>query len=272
MRRQAPVPVALVGYGALGAIIARGVVSELAGNYRLVGALIRKPTPQAIAFMRESAVPICATLGALLATQPDFVIESASAEALKQIAVPTLRAGCDLIVLSSGAFADDDYLQLVLGVARKAGRRVYVPSGAIGGLDLVQAATAAGDTVARITTEKPPAAILPGNASADGGGSPLGPSDIFVGSARQAIRQFPKNVNVAVTLSLALGRLDRATVVVRSNPALTRNRHCIELEGAFGRARIEIEAAPSLDNPKSSALAGYSVLSLLKRLSSPLQI
>jgi predicted dinucleotide-utilizing enzyme len=97
-------------------------------------------------------------------------------------------------------------------------------------------------------------------------------SDIFAGSAKEAIRQLPKNVNVAVTLSLALGGFDRATITVRSNPALTQNRHCIELEGAFGGACVGIEAARAIDNPKSSALAAYSALSLLKRLASPLQI
>jgi aspartate dehydrogenase len=272
MSLRATVPVALIGFGALGALIARGIVSGVAGNCRLVGTLIRTPTPQANAFMRESKVPICANLESLLEARPELIIEAASAEGLKQMAAPALRFGCDLVVLSSGALADDDFRQMIVNVAAESGRRIYVPGGAIGGLDLVQAAVAAGDVVAKITTEKPPAAILRQKAPADSQVSPLGPPDAFVGSAQEAIQQFPKNVNVAVTLSLALGDLKRATVVVRSNPALTRNHHCIELEGAFGRARIEIDAAPSMNNPKSSALAAYSVLSLLKRRTSVLQL
>jgi len=170
------------------------------------------------------------------------------------------------------AFADDGFRKTIVRIAREAGRRIHVPAGAIGGLDIVQAAIAAGDVVAKITTEKSTEAILQRSAQAADGVRDAGPTDLFVGSAGDAIRRFPKNVNVAVTLSLALEDLDRATVVVRSNPALTRNRHCIELEGAFGRARIEIDAAPSSTIPRSSALASYSVLALLKRLASTLQI
>ena len=62
-----------------------------------------------------------------------------------------------------------------------------------------------------------------------------------------------------------------ATIAIRSNPRLTRNRHSVVLEGAFGAARLEIEARPSPDNPQSSLLAAYSVLALLAKIASPIQ-
>jgi aspartate dehydrogenase len=264
--------VALVGFGALGAQIARGIVSGTAGDYRLGAVLVRSRSSSADAAMRQAGARCCTDLTELIETRPDYVIEAASADALRQIAVPCLRAGAHLVVLSTGAFADAEFFDAVISAARQYDRRIHVASGAIGGLDLVQSAMVAGETAARITTEKPPAALKGAPGLAQREPSTTEPHDVFRGSAREAIARFPQNVNVAVTLALAAAGLDRTMVAVRSNPALSRNRHSIELEGAFGHARIEVEASPSPDNPRSSALAGYSVLALLRRLASPLQL
>jgi aspartate dehydrogenase len=109
---------------------------------------------------------------------------------------------------------------------------------------------------ARITT-KPPRALRGAPGVGDDGPRAVDAQDVFRGSARDAIKRLPQNANVSVTLALAACGLGDTSVAVRSNPALGRNRHSIELEGAFGRARIEVEASASEDNPKSSALASF---------------
>ena len=221
---------------------------------------------------RQAGARCCAALAELIETRPDYIVEAASAEAVKQIALPCLRAQVHLIVLSTGAFSDEHFLKAAIAAADENARRIYVASGAIGGLDLVQSALIGGKAVVRITTEKPPHALRGAPGLREGEPSAVEVQDVFRGTAREAIQRFPQNVNVAVTLALAGQGLDRTMVIIRSNPALTRNRHVVELEGAFGRARVEVEADASQGNPKSSALAADSVLALLKRLASPLRV
>ena len=272
MTCSSPARVALVGFGALGAQIARGIASGITGDYRLTAVLLRSHSSEAADPIHRMGARRCGELGELIETRPDYVIEAASSNALRQIAAPCLRAGAHLVVLSTGAFSDENFLHSAMSVAADCDRRIYVASGAIGGLDLVQSAMIGGEIVTRITTEKPPSALRGAPGLEQHEPSPVEAEDVFRGSARKAIERFPQNVNVSVTLALAAAGLDRTMVAIRSNPALSRNRHSIELEGAFGRARIEVEARPSSDNPNSSALAAYSVLALLKRLACPLQL
>ena len=264
--------VALVGFGALGAQIARGIASGAAGDYRLSAVLVRSRSPHTDEAIRQTGARSCTDLTEVIETRPTFVIEAASSDVLRQIAVPCLSANAHVIVLSTGAFADENLLEAAMRAATEHGTRIYLASGAIGGLDLVQSAMVGGEIMAQIRTEKPPAALIGAPGLVQFEAESTEARDVFRGSAREAIERFPQNVNVAVTLALAATGLDQTMVVVRSNPALSRNRHTIELEGAFGRARIEVEASASRDNPKSSALAAYSVLALLKRLASPLQL
>ncbi|HEY5365831.1 MAG TPA: aspartate dehydrogenase domain-containing protein, partial [Casimicrobiaceae bacterium] len=119
-----------------------------------------------------------------------------------------------------------------------------------------------------MATEKPPRAF--NGAAAETSDDAV--REIYRGSAREAIARFPQNVNVVAALSLATTGLDDTTITIRSNPRLTNNRHTVTLEGAFGSARLEVEARPSPDNPKSSLLAAFSVLSLLRKIASPIQI
>ena len=262
--------VALIGCGNLGTPIARGIAQGVAGDYCLA-AVFDASRDRAQALAVETGAACCLDLEALLGTGPEYVIEAATGEMLQDVAVRCLRVA-HLIVLSTGAFADDGFRDLASRTAEQQGRKIYVASGALGGFDLAQAARLAGALKVTMRTQKPPRALA---GAPSLGGRPLPDDreqDVFRGSARAAIAAFPQNVNVAVALSLAGVGLDDTAITVTSKPGATRNRHIVELEGAFGYARIEIEARPSPDNPKSSLLAAYSVLALLRKLRAPIQI
>jgi aspartate dehydrogenase len=265
------VPVALIGCGNLGSHIARGIATGAAGAYRLTAVFNGARHAKARRLAQETGACACETLEALLATRPEYVVEAASGSVLGDIAVPCLRAGASLIVLSTGAFADTRLLAAAADTAREHRSKIYFASGALGGFDVAQAAMIGGDLNVSMTTEKPPRAFGELPAVADG------PDDdavreVYRGSAREAIARFPKNVNVVVALGLATTGLDRTKIAIRSNPRLTSNRHVVMLDGAFGTARVEIEARPSPDHPQSSLLAAYSVLALLRKIASPIQI
>ena len=265
-----PRTVALIGCGNLGTQIARRIVQGAAGDYRLAAVLDAR-REQAEALARDTGAQCCEDLASLLREAPDYVIEAATGAVLKDMAVECLQTA-HLIVLSTGAFADDAFRAAAAQAAEQNGRKIYIASGALGGFDLAQAAALAGALEVRMRTRKPPRALIGAPILGDRKLPDDREEDVFRGSAREAIAAFPQNVNVAVALSLAGVGLDETTVTVSSTPGATRNRHIVELDGAFGSARIEIEARPSPENPKSSLLAAYSVLALLRKLRSPIEI
>lgn len=272
MDQRSTIPVALVGCGTLGSLIASAIQRGEAGPYSLCAALGSSSPEKAVAVSSLCGGKACTTLDELLATKPRYVVEAATAPALKAMALPVLESGADLIILSAGALVDDDFVAAMRAAAVRYGGIVHIASGAIGGFDLAQAAKAVGGLSCRMVNRKPPAG-LEGAPYLEGRTlSRDTAKTVFNGTVREAIAAFPKNVNVAAAMSFATLGVDAVTTTVVSDPALSRNTHRIELEGAFGRAVCEIEAFPSPDNPKSSMLAAYSVVALLRKLADPIRL
>lgn len=157
--------------------------------------------------------------------------------------------------------------EAALESAKAAGIRVLVPSGAIGGLDILRAIPKEHLQTVTLRTRKPPSALPPEQAAAI-----TEPTCLFSGTAWEAIAQFPKNVNVAVTLSLAGIGPHRTMVEVWADPTLTRNTHEIAIEAECGSYHITCANEPLPDNPGTSAIAAMSILSLLQSESSSLRI
>jgi aspartate dehydrogenase len=179
------------------------------------------------------------------------------------------------MIVSVGALADPEFFGRLIEQAKQEGRRLYVPSGAIGGLDIIKAAVSGGLEECRLTTTKSPRA-LNGAPYVREQGIDLDKireaTVIFEGNAGQAVRSFPQNVNVAATISLAGLGLDRTTVRIIADPAATRNVHEVFVRGKFGEATIRLVNQPSLDNPKSSYLASLSVIATLQCVSQQFQL
>jgi aspartate dehydrogenase len=95
---------------------------------------------------------------------------------------------------------------------------------------------------------------------------------VFDGTAREAARAFPRNMNVAGALSLAGIGFDETRVTIAADPTVRRNTHRVDIEGDFGTATVEIANVPHEDNPRSSRLAAMSALSTLRRLGAAIQI
>jgi aspartate dehydrogenase len=201
--------------------------------------------------------------------EADLVVECASQQAVYEVVPTALHAKCDVMVVSVGAFVDTQLLEMAENIAREKNCRIYVPSGAICGIDGLISASAAGLHSVILTTEKPPSGlrgapyVLENNIDID---SITGRTVLFEGSATEAVQAFPANVNVAATLSLAGIGFDNTRVRIVVNPALTRNIHEIAVEGEFGRFTSRVENVPSPTNPKTSYLAPLSVISTLKKL------
>lgn len=264
--------VGILGCGTLGRLIAEGVKSGLAGGYRVKGTFDEFSPDKAKLLAEDMGASFCTTLDQLLLLQCDYIIEAANIKALKAVAAKCLAGGSNLVALSTGAFADERFFEDLSRVARTQLKNVHIPSGALGGFDLARAAAAAGELSVTMTTEKPPRALSGAPALTGRELSATRRELVFHGTGREAVTGFPQNVNVVASLGLATVGLDNIVMEIYSDPALCKNKHTVMLDGVFGRAKIEIEATPATDNPKSSALAAYSVMVLLKKLSSPIQI
>jgi aspartate dehydrogenase len=264
--------VGVLGCGALGRLIAEGVANGLAGPYELRAVYDEFAPDNARLVADRTGAAACESLADFLGYRCAYVVEATNVAALKSVGFRLLEGGSSLVALSSGAFADNDFREAMSRAAGKQGKKIHIPSGALGGLDLAQAAAAAGGLSVAMTTSKPPRALVGAPALAGRQPAANRRETVFRGTAREAVAGFPQNVNVVASLSLATVGLDDVTIEVCSDPELINNTHTFVLDGAFGHAKLEIAALPHASNPKSSALAAHSVLSLLKKIASPIQI
>ena len=183
----------------------------------------------------------------------DLVLESASPIALKIHALDIIEAGKDLMVMSVGALMDKEFRDKVHAVAQDNNAKVYAPSGAIVGLDGIKAASIGNIKKASLTTRKSPKSL----------GREVEEEEIlFEGKASEAVEKFPVNINVAASLSIACNMDIDVKIIV--DPKVDRNVHEVVVKGDFGEFRTSSENYPFAANPKTSMLAAFSAIKLLK--------
>lgn len=194
----------------------------------------------------------------------DIVVEASTKEAAALYLEDVVKSRKDLVVSSIGVFKDARFLERVTALAERAGTHVFLPSGAIGGLDVLKSARAAGGLErVEITTRKSPESL---------GLDTLEEKVLFEGSAFDAVGKFPKNVNVALVLAIAGIGAEKTRVRVIVDPAIERNTHTIDAEGDFGRMQLQVENNPMPNNPKTSLLAALSILAVLQNRKQALRI
>jgi len=194
----------------------------------------------------------------------DLIIESASARISQEVVEKAIKKSKDVMIMSVGGLIESEGL---LEEARKKNIRVYFPSGAISGIDGLKAARLSRIEAVTLTTRKPPRGLE---------GAPYlkeknidihsikDEEVLFSGNPLEAVKGFPKNVNVASILSLAGIGAKKTKVRIVTSPVYTKNIHEIEITGDFGRITTRTENVPSKKNPKTSALAILSAIATLK--------
>ena len=258
--------VGLVGLGTIGQALAKAIDrGEVA--VQLTAVHSRNMEKAQVFAHTLNHVPEVVDLAGVIA-RCDLVIEAATQAALSALAPRVLEAGKDLMVLSVGALLDHPEWP---ALAARHACRLYVPSGAIVGLDGLKGACVGRVDAVTITTRKPPQGLA-GAPYVEAHGIDVyaftTETMIFEGSAREACQGFPANVNVAAALSLAGIGPDRTHIRILVAPDTTRNMHDVEVEGEFGRLTTHIENVPT-DNPRTGKLSSLSALAMLKQLVSP---
>lgn len=253
--------IGIVGTGAIGSEVAKAAPT-MPGVSGLILYDVRREAAERVAAEVGGSVVVATSLADVI-ERADIVVEAATVEAAREIVPDALRAGKHVLMMSIGALVDEEYFQAMRSLAAAHGGRLYLPSGAMAGIDGIKAGALGGLKSVTLVTTKPPKSL---GVDVDKW------TVLFSGSAREAIELFPKNVNVAVCLSLAGLGADETWVQVVADPLAIHNEHKLIVEGAFGRLRLELMNLPHPDNPKTSFLASLSAIATLRRILDPVQI
>jgi aspartate dehydrogenase len=265
--------VGLIGYGAIGRPVAEAISQGKAGNARLAAVLVRdvnrhwgdmpfSTSPPPVTFTADA--------DAFFDCDFDLLVEAAGHEAVRRYARPGLEKGADVLIVSVGAFADDELYRELCGLAGERGRRLLLASGALPAVDWMSAAALAGGCTVAITQAKPVGSWVgtPAEEMVDLC-SVTEAACFFSGSARQAASRFPKSSNITAMLALSTVGLDETQVRLVADPTRRSMHTLIEFESGAGSLRVEWQGVPSEANPSTSADVPLSVIKAIRNLSAP---
>lgn len=262
--------VGIFGVGSIGQTIATAL--DAGKIHAQLACLADQETEKAEAFAATLASrPRVVTLHELI-QRTDLVVESASQASLLQFVPKALAAGRDMMILSvGGLLGREEWFRQ----AEEKRCRIYVPSGAIAGLDGIKSASFGRVQSVVLTSRKPVAAlrgtkyVIENRVELD---ALTQDTVIFEGTAEEAARAFHTTSNVAASLRLAVDENAPARVCVVAVPGGTENVHEIRVQGEFGRLAMNVENVPSKANPRTSQLAAFSALATLKNLTGALRV
>ncbi len=277
---MAKIRAGVVGCGAIGSEICKSIDSESGlgielkllidkhpeNMERLCKKLKNKPD-----IIKSDSTKLDETL-----TEVDLLIECASQAAVREFVIPALKQGKDAMILSVGALlCEPGLFEELESISKEKGCRVYIPSGAVAGIDGLKSGAVGGIQSVELRTRKPPSGFE-GNEYVKEKGIDLSSIErektLFTGSAKEAVKYFPENVNVAASLSLAGIGSEATRVTIVADPSTMENVHEIKVRGEFGKLFVRVENVPSRANPKTSYLAALSAIATLKSISYPIRV
>jgi aspartate dehydrogenase len=259
--------VTLIGYGAIG----RSVVQRMQGfpGVQITHIVVSAARVAEVQSLVRNAIRVSAAVPA----DATLVLECAGHSALTQHVLPALARGVECAVLSVGALSEVGLPEQLALAAQQGSTQVHLLAGAIGAIDAIAAAKLAGLDEVTYTGRKPPSGWKGSPAEQVVNLDALTEATVILDStAREAARLYPKNANVAATVSLAGLGLDATRVRLIADPTVTENIHDVQALGAFGELHITMRGKPLADNPKTSALTVLSALRFLQNRAAALTI
>jgi aspartate dehydrogenase len=264
----------IVGCGAIGSLVAR-LLERKKSSFRITALFdTTLSAAKKLSKSLKSRPAVCRDLADLF-PKCDLILEAASVQAALQVAEASLKRRKPVVMMSTGGFLLNR--KRLTALAERSRTKIYLPSGALCGLDGVKAARQMGKVrELTITSTKPPRGFqgAPGLTPVQVRALPklTKATELYKGNVFGAIRRFPANVNVAATTALASGSPEKLTVRVIADPKATLNRHEVHLSGDFGELTAVTRNRPSKANPKTSALAIQAALALFERLEGYVEI
>lgn len=250
--------VGIIGCGAIANIITTSIVPE--DNCIDIEYFFDKDIERA-----ENLASLAGGVAALdfddMVDHVDLILECASPDSVKEFAPKVLKKGVDMIIMSIGALMDNDFYLEIEKIAKENGAKVHLPSGAIVGLDGIKAVAKFGLKEVSLVTRKSPKSL----------GKKIDVAEVlFEGKASEAVKEFPLNINVAATISIACHKDIDVKIIV--DPNVDRNVHEITAKGDFGEFKTITMNYPCSANPKTSMLAALSAIRLLKSFNETISV
>jgi len=271
---MAKLKIGIVGCGAIGTSLAKFIAKSLARQAELAG-FYDIDISKSRRLCRIVLVPqgLAASSLQSLINRSGLIIECASAGSSFAIARASLIKRRDVMIMSAAGAAGN--LKKLRGLAVKYHARVYIPSGAISGVDALKAASCGVIRKVTLTTYKNPRSFK-GVPYIEQRGIKLSAIKkdkvIFFGPAREAVRHFPQNINVAAVLGMAGIGQDKTMIKIVASPAITRNIHQVRVQSAAADITARTENILHPENPKTSYLAVLSAAACLKQILEPVRI
>jgi aspartate dehydrogenase len=268
------VRIGIVGCGAIGTSLAKAIIKNFSGQTQLAGlydidqgksarlsVLVSKGKKIAVASLKE------------LINKSDLVIEAAHANSSWDIARKALGSGRDIMIMSVGGIVA--HHKKLEALAYRNNAHVFVPSGAISGVDALKAASFGRIKKVTLTTRKNPLSFKGVDyvrLKKIDLGSIRKEKTIFSGTASQAMKYFPQNINVAGVLSIAGIGKDKTSVRIIADPDTSKNIHQIDIESDAANISTRTENVLHPQNPKTSFLAVLSAVATLRQILEPVRV
>jgi len=264
--------VGLIGCGAIGSEVAYAIDKEIRQiDLSIVYDIEKTKVDRLLSNLTKK--PEVASSIRQVVEKANLTVEAASPQIVEELLTLALKKDKDILIMSIGGVLG--HLDILEKIKKEGRCKVYFPSGAIAGLDGLNAAQEKEIYSITLTTTKHPQALA---------GAPYitrhkiklknikKPTLIFEGTSMEAIKAFPRNINVSATLSLAGIGMEKTKVRIVADPGITKNKHKIEIKGVFGEMEIVVKNIPSATNPKTSYLAALSAVATLRKIVNPVKI
>jgi len=258
--------ITIIGCGSIGSKLAKAA-DEMSEVKRIYLMDVRKGEAEKVATDLKKAIVIESVEDELY--HSDLVIEAASQEAAKEILPKVVARGVDIMIMSVGSLVDDDFRTMVFEKAKVSEAKIYIPTGALCGADGLRSASVDEMQDVELITMKGPRSLRGVRYMEEKGidvDQITEKTVIYTGFAREAVKLFPKNINVAATVSLLGIGFDRTKVTVVVDPNIKSNSHELRIKGKFGEMNCHTYNVPEPDNPRTSHLATLSAIAALKRI------
>ncbi len=262
--------IGLLGCGAIGTQIALAIDSgKIPATLTHVYDQDKERAESLVSKLKST--PEIVTNSHLLSSNPiDLVVEAASQDAVRDVALSVLQNRKDLMIMSVGALLDESVFEILSDACSDFKKTIYLPSGAIAGLDGLKSVKDELDSLTLVTTKHPKS--LKGAKFFETSDIDINnisdSTTIFEGTAKEAVGLFPANINVAALLSLVGLGSEKTRVRIIADPKTDKNTHQIQAKGKFGEMSFTIKNVPDPNNPKTSRLATLSAIEKLHAICS----
>lgn len=220
--------IGIAGFGFIGNYL----YNHLKDNDEIIVEAVWDPIVEKTAELDKKLV--CKDLKDLGSRPLDLIVEAAHADVVKEL-WPMITSGADLMISSLTSLSNTEFRNEMEDMAKQRDQRVYLPHGAVLGLDGLRDGRALLESVEITTTKHPKNLGMPESEITKA-------EVIFKGSTLEACREFPRNVNVHAAIALAGLGFENTQSVVIADPNTNKMQHRIEVKGKGLNWNLEIES------------------------------